>query len=151
MIDCETTIDERQALTIGAYRYCRLENGVYTCVEEGLLIADDLVDDSKSISILESYRTDHVAETPDGFPREIKLLSRSEFIKRVFWPAVLGSKALVVGFNLPFDLTRLALDCRKARRRNEGWSLVMPRIKTLKPASCESTHYSRGSRFGAKG
>src|SRR5689334_11409483 len=40
IIDCETTIDERQALTIAAYRYCRLVDGVYTCVEEGLVFAD---------------------------------------------------------------------------------------------------------------
>jgi hypothetical protein len=125
VIDCETTTDERQALTFGAYRYCRLENGVYTCVEEGLFFADDLGHNSKSISILQTYPGARRAETPDGFPSKIMLLSRSEFIKQVFWPAVLNSKALVIAFNLPFDLTRLALDCRRARRRNEGWSLVM--------------------------
>ena len=84
VIDCETTIDERQALTIAAYRYCRLVDDVYTCVEEALIYADDLAGDSTSISILESYRRSHPAETPKGFPREIKLMSRSEFIRGVF-------------------------------------------------------------------
>ena len=132
VIDCETTIDERQALTIAAYRYCRLENGVYTCVEEGSFLRTDLEGDSTSISILEATEA-HLAETPNGFPSEIKLMSRSEFIKQVFWPAVLDAKAMVVAFNLPFDLTRLALDCRKARKGNEGWSLVMS--QDLDPAS----------------
>ena len=125
MIDCETTIDERQALTFAAYRYCRLVSGVYICVEEGLVFADDLADDSTSISILENYRRAHPAETLKGVSREIRLMSRSDFIKDVFWPAVLSVKAMVVAFNLSFDLTRLALDCRKARKVNEGWSLVM--------------------------
>lgn len=38
-----------------------------------------------------------------------------------------GAAALIVGFNLPFDLSRLAVDCRQARRRGEGWSLVISR------------------------
>jgi hypothetical protein len=48
---------------------------------------------------------------------------------RVFWPAALapphGAGALIVGFNLKFDLARVAVACRQARRRGQGWSLIM--------------------------
>lgn len=131
VIDCETTTDARQALTFGSFRYCRVdENGVYNCVYEGLFHADDLEQsDPEALSAVQEYAKTIPAETPSGCPDWLAILTRSEFIERVFWQAVLnppdGAGGLVVGFNLPFDLSRLAVDCRTARRRNEGWSLVM--------------------------
>jgi hypothetical protein len=44
-------------------------------------------------------------------------------MKKVFWPAIKQQGALVVGFNLPFDLTRLALAW--GRGEQEEWSLTM--------------------------
>ena len=131
VIDTETTIDERQGLTFGFYRLCRLEaNGNYECVEEGIFHADDLAEtDPEAISILQHYTTTHQAEALPGKPVQLKLRSRSEFMEKVFWPNAYdpeeGFGALVVGFNLPFDLTRLAIDCRPARRRKEMWTFVM--------------------------
>src|SRR2546422_428334 len=54
LIDCETTIDERQALTFGFYRLCRREaNGNYECVEEGIFHANDLEEtDPEATAIL---------------------------------------------------------------------------------------------------
>jgi hypothetical protein len=131
VIDCETTIDERQSLTFGFYRLCRLEaNGSYVCVEEGIFYADDLPEtDPEARSILRYYVETHHAETVPGKPVQLQLRSRSEFMERVFWPNAYdppdGFGALVVGFNLAFDLTRLAIDCRPARRRKEMWTFVM--------------------------
>ena len=50
--------------------------------------------------------------------------TRREFLQEVFFPMALGG-ALIVGFNLPFDISRLAEDAREARRLNDDWSLVM--------------------------
>jgi hypothetical protein len=129
VFDTETTTDEWQALNFGFYRFCRHDgNGTYLCIEEGLFYADELpLNKPETMSFLKHYIASHGAETPEGYPSKLKLRSRSEFIERVFWRAIEGARGLVVSFNLPFDLTRVAVDCSPARRLNEGWSLVMSR------------------------
>jgi len=130
VLDYETTTDERQSLTFGSYRFCReVASGVYECVYEGIFYADDLPETTpKAISILQKYVDTTRAETPDGYPSGIELLSRSDFVERVFWRSI-NAGAAVVGFNLPFDLSRLAVECSPARRRNQGWSLVLSQDK----------------------
>jgi hypothetical protein len=123
VFDCETTIDACQALTFGTYRFCRAISENYECVEEGLFYADDT--DPAGLAVLKAYVDNVHAETPEGYPRRLQLLRRSEFVERCFWGAGACAKALIVGFNLPFDLSRLAIDNRDARHRNETWSLVM--------------------------
>lgn len=131
VIDCETTLDEPQTLTFGSYRYCRADsNGAYKCVQEGFFYADDLQDvRHEALSILQNYVAANDAETSKGFRHQLRLLTRSQFIDDVFRKATESAGALVVGFNLPFDLTRLAVDCREARSRDETWSLVMSQDK----------------------
>jgi hypothetical protein len=127
VIDCETTTDERQALTFGCYRFCRADaSSIYTAIEEGFFYSDDLPTiDKDGIRNLRQYVGVHSAETPQRYSSELRLLPRSEFIERVFWRAITTADALVVGFNLPFDLSRIAIECSTARRRNEGWSLIL--------------------------
>jgi hypothetical protein len=48
-------------------------------------------------------------------------MSRSEFIRRIFWKSVRKGE-LIVGFNLPFDLSRLAV--KWAEGRKGDWSLA---------------------------
>jgi hypothetical protein len=125
VIDCETTIDERQALTFGAYRYCRLNSsGRYHCVEQGLVLPDDAPTADRSIA--RAYVNTHEPASEQG---EWHVRTRQEFFDRVFWRAALdpphGAGALIVGFHMFFDLVRLAVDCREAKRRDEVWSLVM--------------------------
>jgi hypothetical protein len=55
----------------------------------------------------------------------------------VFWPAIKYNGALVVGFNLPFDLARLALDW--SRGDKDEWSLTM----SLFPDGTENLYYPR--------
>jgi hypothetical protein len=127
VIDCETTTDERQTLTFGSYRFCRATgDGLYVCVEEGLFYDDQLQEsDPEGLSVLQCYVESIKAETPKGYPDRPLLLSRSEFMDRVFWRAAGLAGALVVGFNLPFDLSRLAVEQRAARGHDRGWSLIM--------------------------
>jgi len=131
VIDAETTIDERQALTFGFYRFCRLDaNDGYVCIEEGIFYPDDLPKGNpNALSVLQQYVDAHPAETPPGYPAQLQLRSRAEFIEQVFWRVVLnppdGTGGLIVGFNLAFDLARIAVECRTARRRNQGWSFIM--------------------------
>jgi hypothetical protein len=127
VLDCETTIDERQTLTFGAFAFCRREpDGQYLLIEEGFFSPDELAEtDPGGLSILRQYVEQNPADTPEGYPEWPRVVNRSDFMNDILWASAWAADAMVVGFNLPFDLTRLALDNRIARNRNEGWSLVM--------------------------
>jgi hypothetical protein len=126
VFDCETTIDVRQTLTFGMFRFCRLVDKAYSCIEEGILYADDLPETNPDgLGILKRYISEVPADTADGYSRKMCLRSRSDFLENEVWIGGVGARAMIVGLNLPFDLTRIALDNRVARNRREGWSLVM--------------------------
>jgi hypothetical protein len=107
VFDTETTVDRTQRLLFGCYRF--VDSGV--CVEEGLFYADDLSSDQ--LEVLRRYAKMH---TDQG---GLQLLSRSEFLKRFFMATYKG-RSLIVGFNLPFDLSRLGFDVAPARREFGG-------------------------------
>jgi hypothetical protein len=57
----------------------------------------------------------------------VKLLPVNRFIDEVFYPLVYDTRALLVGFNLPFDLSRLAIRWGVCRRRwRGGFSFTLP-------------------------
>jgi len=135
VIDTETTLDTAQKLNFGVYRRCKLGPAGYQCVEEGLLHADDL--DVQQRQVLERYRLDRrnvpgIEAKMFPPPMRLKRLSRTDFVRRIFWKAVRKGH-MVVGFNLPFDLSRLAFKSCPADKG--GWSLVLSlwRGETDKP------------------
>src|SRR5438094_4648854 len=134
VFDTETRITADQSLTFGVYRLCKLVDGNYTLIEEGLFYADDL--SAKERKVIEDYRRTAIADVK-SFPPRFPLYSRSEFMKKVFWPAIKKRGALVIGFNLPFDLSRLSLDWSQGEQ-NE-WSLTMSQY----PDGTENKNYPR--------
>jgi hypothetical protein len=131
--DCETTDDEVQRLLFGSYRYLRVdhENDRPHCVEEGLFYADDLTDAARQTLV--DYASAHRADVVYGVDPTLQLRSLQEFLERVLWracwqhPSKEAQPAAVVGFNLPFDLSRLADSAgpargprQKGRRRRGG-------------------------------
>jgi hypothetical protein len=123
VFDTETRTDATQRLTFGSYRF--IVSG--RCLEEGLFFADDLSD--KELRVLKKYVEAKPADTvPEGNPK-LRLLSRWEFVDRMYRAAFKG-RCLLVGFNLPFDLSRLAYDFTTARGRFAGgfalelWSYI---------------------------
>src|SRR5258706_1496371 len=122
VFDTETRIDATQGLTFGSYRF--IEEG--QCLEEGLFYADDLPQKDKQI--LEKYFSKHRSEMMTKGVRWC-LLSRSEFLSKLY-KAVYKGRCLLVGFNLPFDLSRVAYDSTKARGSFAGgfslgiWSYI---------------------------
>jgi hypothetical protein len=122
VFDTETRVTAYQSMTFGVYRLCNLVDGSYAVTEEGIFHADDLP--AKDRNVLENYVRTAVSDEA-SFPPRFPLFSRSDFMKRVFWPAIKYNGALVVGFNLPFDLTRLASDW--SRGDKDEWSLIMSR------------------------
>jgi hypothetical protein len=125
VIDAETTIDETQRLTFGSYRYLREgSGGALACVEEGLFYAPDLR--AGDLATLRAYAASHLADVIGSVERRLHLWSLREFVERVLWRASYQhptrpehdpelAPAAVVGFNLPFDLSRLASSVSEAR------------------------------------
>lgn len=119
--DTETSIDETQRLTFGSYRFYRAtgESTELSCVQEGLFYAPDLP--GEDLATLRAYTASHQAEVAASVNPVLRLHALDEFLEAVLWPAAYQSAswhappAVVVGFNLPFDLSRLAYEVGEAR------------------------------------
>jgi hypothetical protein len=135
VFDTETTLDPAQKLTFGCFRRYRLIDTGYSCIEEGLFHSDSLGRADRKV--LKKYVNNPLnVPATEGFPIQIKLklTDRARFISHVFWRAVRNGD-LVVGFNLPFDLSRLAVKFTNARK--DGWSLVLSSRKSRKTGKTE--------------
>jgi len=113
VFDTETRIDETQRLTFGSYRL--FLHG--ECIREQLFCADDLP--AKERAVLERYVETHPAETTVSWDSKLTLLSHSQIVDMIFHEAY-RCRCLLVGFNLSFDLARLAKAFGAARRRFAG-------------------------------
>src|SRR5437764_13514601 len=113
VFDTETTNDATQRLLLGSYRF--IVKG--ECLEEGLFYGDDL--SIEQLSILRKYVALRPADTCDNGVPALRLLSRKDFLKK-FYTSTYKSRSLLVGFNLPFDSTRLGFDVANARGRFAG-------------------------------
>jgi hypothetical protein len=119
VFDCESRIDSGQALTFGFFRVLRLEGDTYLLEEEGAFFDDNLP--AKECEIMERYI--RAADTEvKSFPPHFPLYPRSQFVKKVFYKYA-RKGALIVGFNICFDLARLARKWPEGKK-NE-WSLVL--------------------------
>jgi hypothetical protein len=102
------------------WRRCKLVGQNYEVIEEGIFYDDDL--HTREVKTLNAYIETAVSDVP-SFPPRFPFYSRTKFMEKVFWPALKKNGAMVVGFNLGYDLTRIALDWKEG---NKGeWSLVM--------------------------
>lgn len=126
VFDCETTTDIHQDLNFLWWRFCELKDGQYLCQREGVVYADDLA--KESVELIRDYARRRSADVEDGCPEDIRVQSRTQFVNGEFWKA-LHTGAIVVNFNAPFDLSRLALEYRRAQKKNSGWSMVLWKYK----------------------
>jgi hypothetical protein len=122
IFDTETTNDVTQRLTFGCYRFGQWRvDGTLVIQEEGLFHADTLAtDDPDGYALLTDFAAHQQPETT-GFYRNRRMMLRSQrdFLDAVLWPC-LKQDALIVGFHLPFDLSRLACDVSPARGKHQG-------------------------------
>jgi hypothetical protein len=113
IFDTETRTDATQSLTFGSYRFIVAGR----CLEEGLFYGDDLP--QPDLQILQAYVSTHDAHRAHGHVRPLCLLTRRQLLAK-FYQAVYKGRCLLVGFNLPFDLSRIAYDVTAARGRFAG-------------------------------
>jgi hypothetical protein len=122
--DTETTVDLEQKLTFGVWRFCQLEDGEYTAIKEGIFYRDDLT--TKDVKAIRTYSKRHPADRlAHGADTELAVMSRAEFVEKVFWESVRAG-ALVVGFNLSFDISRICTAWTTAH--NGGFSFVLSQL-----------------------
>jgi DNA polymerase type B, organellar and viral len=122
--DCETGADEIQGLT---FAFCRIYQGDRMRLEILIHADDQPLRDGDGYAELQRYVASVQSDAPSelGTRRKpIVLMSCTEFLETVFYPLAYRGHALVVGFNLPFDLTRIA---RRAAptKQHDGFSLSL--------------------------
>lgn len=133
IFDTETTTDRYQNLTFGSARHCvRTGAGEIVTLAEVMFHADDLPEsDPAGYQVLSEYGADprnsadvtmdYVgAVMPDPV---LHLLPLSDFLEW-FYRLAYKQKATVVGFNLKFDLSRIASGAGEARSRG-GFSFKL--------------------------
>jgi hypothetical protein len=112
VFDCETRTKPDQRLRFGAYQLRNkgrlFERGAF--YEPEVLSAEDL-------TVLSEVVAEEL-ETSDG--ERVRLLTRDQFVDQVFYGSGRDVGAQIVGFNLPFDISRLAIDHASARRSMRG-------------------------------
>jgi len=134
VFDTETTIDAAQQLNFGVWRLAyRHPDGSIDIAEEGLFHADNLpTRDPAGYGTLREYARTHRGDVTPGKVGPVgrggarltsrgtlTLLSRQDWVEQILWLA-LGLGAVVVGFNLPFDLSRIAVDAGPGTDDNYG-------------------------------
>jgi hypothetical protein len=110
VLDTETRKDAAQRLTFGSYQFIVAGR----CLEEGLFYANDLPEEDRRV--LESYAATHASRAANG---KLLLLTRRQFLDK-FYKAVYKGQCLLIAFNFPFDLSRIAHDFTDARGRFAG-------------------------------
>jgi hypothetical protein len=140
IFDTETRVDAAQRLTFGSYRF--IVSG--DCLEEGLFYGGDLP--SSDRSVLDNYVRTHLADTVDGVT-PLRLLTRSEFVDRLFIAAYKG-RCLLIAFNFPFDISRVVYDFTDARERFAGGFSLGPWSYIDKSGREQPDHYR--PRIGIK-
>jgi hypothetical protein len=112
IFDCETRTTPDQSLRFGTYQL--RHNGRLS--ERGIFYSSETV----TASELEVLRDFVRRERPGDDGEVIRLRTRAKFVELVFYGRAYHVGAQIVGFNLPFDISRLAIKHVNARRAMKG-------------------------------
>ncbi len=105
VLDTETTTDRYQNLKFGSFKIYHHN----VLVHDGIFYNAGSIS-AKEITVITNYCTEH----------RITLYLLKDFIQQIFLPEIYSLGTLCIGFNLPFDLSRLAIDYGYARARMKG-------------------------------
>jgi len=146
VIDTETTTDPSQALLFGSARVVAINSDRHargTCVQETIFCGDDLPKrDPVGFAALQRYVSEHEADLDvRRYRKPLSFCSRREFIDKDFYKLAYKARLLVVGFNLAFDLPRLAVKAGSARQSyGGGFSLTLWDYRA-KDGELRDSHY----------
>jgi len=100
VFDTETTTDAAQRLRVGAYQFCKGDE-----LDEAGLFYDPSALRVEELATLRRFANEC------GY----KLRTAAEFVDEVLFDRAYDLRASIVGFNLPFDISRLAIGHGSAR------------------------------------
>ena len=100
VFDTETTVDQRQNVRVGAFQF----RAGHNLVSSGLFY-DPTMLTKDEIRLIQRYAEAHM----------LKLMTVSDFVENVLYDQAYELRANIVGFNLPFDISRLAIRHNSAR------------------------------------
>ncbi len=124
IFDCETHTTPDQRLRFGGYQL-RYKGHLW---ERGAFYEPKALEESEQALLRHFMAKEEPG--PDG--EHIRLLTRAKFVEKVFYKSGYAVGAQIVGFNLPFDLSRLAIDHASARRgMRGGFSLTLSKKEGL--------------------
>jgi len=95
----------------------KLVGSKYLCVAEGIIYRDDVSE--QELRLLQKYKSNPpTLVAVEHFPAqtEPRLTNRPSFVSSVFWNAIKKGQ-LIVSFNSPFDLSRLATWSHKGKNK----------------------------------
>src|SRR3984893_11437296 len=102
IFDTETTTDPSKRLRFGSFQWRRAGE-----LERHGLFYDPTALSKREQQVIARYAREN------GF----ELLTKEDFVESVFFKLAYELRATIVGFNLPFDISRLAVRHNSARRR----------------------------------
>jgi hypothetical protein len=131
VLDCETLTDQSQRMRFGTYLWFQGDR-----VSERGLFYDPTVLTLGEIKTLHDFAKRHGYE----------VCTRDEFVEEILLGMAYALGARIIGFNLPFDLSRLALDHKPAKgKMHGGFSYVLAGSKWT--PRVRSKHISRRLSF----
>ena len=136
IFDTETTTDPGQALRIGFCRvYFRDE------LRHNVLFYDPTAVTDREVRLITRFVQS----------RKIELMQRDDFVDTILYKYGYHCRALIIGFNLPFDLSRLAISHASARgSMRGGFSLKLSPLNYLPPIQIKHlSKYVSMIRFSA--
>ncbi len=127
MFDTETTTDAGQSLRFGSYQVRDADQ-----LHESGLFYDPTALSDHELAVLSEFAA----------PKGLRLIKLEEFVDRIFYGIGYDLRATIVGLNLPFDLSRIAIGDASARGdMRGGFSLKLTKDKR-RPA-VQVKHLSR--------
>lgn len=144
VFDTETTTDWYQNFKIGYFQI--YQDGIFQ--HHGLIHTETALDE-REVKTLRRYAQRNT----------IPLYRLDEFIDEVFYPEVFDLKTLCVGFNLPFDLSRIARRAAPSRGRNRGGftlalsedqsqpPIIVKQLGSAYSIKCSSTRKNMGKDY----
>ena len=132
VISAETTSNQQQSLTFGSCAVW-INDALYKIV-----LFHDKNLDQKKVDVIRQF-----GETLQKQKNCIvTVLPKDEFVTKVFYPYVYEARARCVGFDLPYELSRLASSWGTARKIQDTFSMKLvennPRLPAIKIKSINS-------------
>ncbi len=110
LLNCATGRDEGRSSRFGTYIVCQLKDGGYQPTETGIFPAKS--NSKQERKVIERFAKDS----------QYRVLSEQQFTEEVFLPQ-LRQGVIIAGFEMPFQLSRIAVKVNASKKNSRAFSL----------------------------